>query len=58
VAALAADATRARWNQQSITAGELATEYGVVDVDGSQPDSWGYMELTDRGLRPEPSEFR
>ena len=40
VAALAADPDRARWNQQSVTSGELAHEYGFTDVDGSQPDVW------------------
>jgi NAD(P)-dependent dehydrogenase (short-subunit alcohol dehydrogenase family) len=58
VAAMAADPTRARWNQQSVTAGELATEYGVVDVDGSQPDSWGYVELTEHGAAAELADFR
>jgi hypothetical protein len=40
VAALAADPDRARWNQQSLTVGQLAAEYGFTDVDGSQPDAW------------------
>lgn len=40
VAALAADTDRSRWNQQSVTAGQLAREYGFTDLDGSQPDSW------------------
>lgn len=40
IAALAADPHRARWNQHSLTAGDLAREYGVMDVDGRQPDSW------------------
>jgi NAD(P)-dependent dehydrogenase (short-subunit alcohol dehydrogenase family) len=40
VAALAADESRARWNQQSVTAAELAREYGFTDIDGSQPDAW------------------
>ncbi len=40
VAALAADAGRARWNQQSVSSAELARHYGFTDVDGSQPDSW------------------
>jgi NAD(P)-dependent dehydrogenase (short-subunit alcohol dehydrogenase family) len=40
VAALAVDPDRARWNQRSVTAGELATEYGFTDLDGSQPDAW------------------
>jgi NAD(P)-dependent dehydrogenase (short-subunit alcohol dehydrogenase family) len=40
VAALAADPDRARWNQRSVTAAQLAREYGFTDIDGSQPDSW------------------
>ncbi|HEV7687042.1 MAG TPA: SDR family oxidoreductase [Acidimicrobiia bacterium] len=40
IAALAADPELARWNQQSVTAADLAREYGFTDVDGSQPDSW------------------
>jgi NAD(P)-dependent dehydrogenase (short-subunit alcohol dehydrogenase family) len=44
VAALAADPDRARWNQQSVSAGQLAREYGFTDVDGTQPDSWADMD--------------
>jgi NAD(P)-dependent dehydrogenase (short-subunit alcohol dehydrogenase family) len=40
VAALAADPGRARWNQRSVTAAQLAREYGFTDVDGTQPDAW------------------
>ncbi|MCD2188313.1 SDR family oxidoreductase [Actinomycetospora soli] len=40
IAALAADPDRARWNQASVTAGELARAYDVVDLDGTQPDAW------------------
>jgi NAD(P)-dependent dehydrogenase (short-subunit alcohol dehydrogenase family) len=40
IAALAADPDRARWSQASVTAGELARAYGVVDRDGTQPDAW------------------
>ncbi|MDT5013705.1 MAG: hypothetical protein QOH57_5322, partial [Mycobacterium sp.] len=42
IAALAADPERARWNQRSVTAVDLARTYGVTDVDGSQPDAWAY----------------
>lgn len=47
VAALAADPNRARWNQQSLTSGQLAHEYGFTDIDGSQPDIWAEMQATD-----------
>ncbi len=40
IAALAADPDRARWNQRSVTAADLAREYGFTDVDGTQPDAW------------------
>jgi len=43
VAALAADPGRARWNQRSVTAAELAREYRFTDVDGTQPDAWAQM---------------
>jgi NAD(P)-dependent dehydrogenase (short-subunit alcohol dehydrogenase family) len=43
VAAIAADPDRARWNQRSVTAGDLAREYGFTDVDGTQPDAWRSM---------------
>ena len=43
VAAVAADPRRARWNQRSVTSGELASEYGFTDLDGSRPDIWRYI---------------
>jgi hypothetical protein len=43
VAALAADAGRARWNQKSVSAAQLAREYGFTDLDGSQPDAWAHL---------------
>lgn len=43
VAGLAGDRDRARWNQLSVTAGRLASEYGFTDLDGTQPDAWAGM---------------
>ena len=43
VAALAADPDRARWNQRSLTAAQVAAEYGFTDVDGTQPDAWSQL---------------
>jgi NAD(P)-dependent dehydrogenase (short-subunit alcohol dehydrogenase family) len=40
IAAVAADPDKARWNQKSVTSAQLAREYDVTDVDGSQPDGW------------------
>ena len=59
VAALAADPDRARWNQQSVTSGQLAREYQFTDIDGSRPDVWRHMEeVTDRGLPPNHRDYR
>jgi NAD(P)-dependent dehydrogenase (short-subunit alcohol dehydrogenase family) len=44
VAAIAADPDRARWNQQSVTSGQLAHEYGFTDIDGTQPDIWPHIQ--------------
>jgi NAD(P)-dependent dehydrogenase (short-subunit alcohol dehydrogenase family) len=43
VAALAADADRARWNGQSVSSGELAAVYGFTDLDGSRPEHLSSM---------------
>jgi NAD(P)-dependent dehydrogenase (short-subunit alcohol dehydrogenase family) len=43
IAALAADPQRSRWNQQSLSSGQLAREYGFTDVDGTSPDIWSRM---------------
>jgi len=44
VAALVADADRARWNQRSLSSGELASSYDFTDTDGSRPDIWRYLQ--------------
>jgi NAD(P)-dependent dehydrogenase (short-subunit alcohol dehydrogenase family) len=44
IASLAADPERHRWNQQSVSSGELARVYGFTDVDGTSPDIWKHME--------------
>jgi NAD(P)-dependent dehydrogenase (short-subunit alcohol dehydrogenase family) len=58
VAALAADPDRARWNQRSVTSGDLADAYGFTDMDGSQPQVWRYMEADESGTDPDPAAFR
>jgi NAD(P)-dependent dehydrogenase (short-subunit alcohol dehydrogenase family) len=42
VAALALDDNRGRWNQKSVSSGQLAIEYGFTDIDGSKPDIWSH----------------
>jgi hypothetical protein len=57
--ALAADPDRARWNQASLSSGQLAREYGFTDVDGSQPDAWRYLgEVQDAGKLADPTGYR
>jgi NAD(P)-dependent dehydrogenase (short-subunit alcohol dehydrogenase family) len=59
VVALAGDARRARWNQRSVTAGQLAAEYGFTDLDGSQPDAFRYMVDAERaGAELDLSKYR
>jgi NAD(P)-dependent dehydrogenase (short-subunit alcohol dehydrogenase family) len=59
VAALAADPDVARWNQASLSSGQLAREYGFVDLDGSAPDAWRYMvEVQDAGKAPDTARYR
>ena len=36
-------AGRIIYGNRRMTAGGLAAEYGFTDLDGSQPDAWGYL---------------
>ena len=58
VAALAADPKRARWNQRSVSSGQLASEYGFEDIDGSRPDIWRYFEDRDSGRNANLEDYR
>jgi NAD(P)-dependent dehydrogenase (short-subunit alcohol dehydrogenase family) len=59
VAALAADPDRGRWNQKSVSSGELARHYGFTDIDGSRPDIWRYTaEVREGGKVAELSDYR
>ncbi|QQR47871.1 SDR family oxidoreductase [Myxococcus xanthus] len=59
VAALAADADKARWNGQSLSSGQLARVYGFTDLDGSQPDAWRYVvEVQDAGKPADATGYR
>jgi NAD(P)-dependent dehydrogenase (short-subunit alcohol dehydrogenase family) len=48
IASLALDPDRQRWNQQSLTSGELAKVYGFTDLDGTSPDVWQHMEEAEK----------
>jgi NAD(P)-dependent dehydrogenase (short-subunit alcohol dehydrogenase family) len=58
VAAIAADPDRQRWNQRSVTSGQLAVTYGFTDIDGSRPDVWRYMEDVEAGRDVDPENYR
>ncbi|HEY8524762.1 MAG TPA: SDR family oxidoreductase [Acidimicrobiales bacterium] len=59
VVALASDPDVRRWNQASLSSGQLAREYGFTDVDGSAPDAWRYLvEVQDAGKPPDPDRYR
>ena len=59
VVALASDPDRTRWNQRSVTSGQLALAYGFTDVDGSQPDVWQFIEeIREHGLDADPDDYR
>jgi NAD(P)-dependent dehydrogenase (short-subunit alcohol dehydrogenase family) len=58
IAALAADPARHRWNQRSLTSGQLAATYGFTDIDGSQPDVWKYNDDVQAGLSADPEDYR
>jgi NAD(P)-dependent dehydrogenase (short-subunit alcohol dehydrogenase family) len=59
IAAIASDPERARWNQKSMTSGDLAREYGFTDVDGSQPQIWRFIEeVRETGRDADMSEYR
>lgn len=58
VAALVADPNRARWNQTSVTSGQLANEYGFTDLDGSRPDVWRFMQDQEAGRAGPHDHYR
>jgi len=49
IVTLALDPDRRRWNQQSVSSGELAQIYGFSDLDGSRPNIWQHMEEQEEG---------
>jgi NAD(P)-dependent dehydrogenase (short-subunit alcohol dehydrogenase family) len=59
VVAIASDPRRERWNQKSVTSGQLAAEYGFTDIDGSRPDVWRYNQAVENGDHDaNPSDYR
>ena len=59
IVALAGDPDRRRWNQQSVSSGQLARAYGFTDLDGSRPDIWRYIEeVRDAGRQANLGDYR
>jgi NAD(P)-dependent dehydrogenase (short-subunit alcohol dehydrogenase family) len=58
IVALASDPDRHKWNQQSVDSGRLAREYGVRDIDGTQPDIWRYLIDEEEGTQLAINEYR
>jgi NAD(P)-dependent dehydrogenase (short-subunit alcohol dehydrogenase family) len=59
VAALAGDPEAARFSGEVVSSRQLAREYGVTDVDGTQPDAWRYLvEVQDPGLPADDTGYR
>ena len=59
VVAIATDSRRERWNQRSVSSGQLAAEYGFTDIDGSRPDVWRYNQAVESGDRDaDPNDYR
>ena len=59
IAAVAADPEKARWNQLSVDAGELARAYDLTDLDGSQPDARRYIrDHAEHGTEGDLTHYR
>ena len=58
IVAIASDVRRTRWNQKSVSSGQLAREYGFTDLDGSQPDIWQHLENLELGLHSNHNDNR
>lgn len=59
VVALACDSQAKRWSGKVLSSAELGRQYGVTDVDGSQPDCWRYIvEVEGKGLPADATGYR
>ena len=59
IVALASDPANKNWSGKVLSSADLARQYGVTDVDGSQPDCWRYtVEIQDRGFPANPEGYR
>jgi hypothetical protein len=47
------DPERKRWNQQSLSSGELARVYDFTDLDGTSPDIWQQRKPYEKSNSPD-----
>jgi len=53
------DPDRGKWNQKSISSGELVRHDGFTDIDGSRPDIWRCAaEVREGGKVADLSDYR
>lgn len=59
IVALASDPNVKRWSGKVLSSADLGREYGVTDIDGSQPDCWRYVvEVEQKGLPADATGYR
>lgn len=58
VAALATDRDRVRFNQQSVTVGDLAHHYGFTESTAHAPDAWRYITNSETDPNVDPTHYR
>ncbi|MFD3853612.1 SDR family oxidoreductase [Brevibacterium sp. NPDC058608] len=58
IAALAADPDRHRFTGLTLSSFDLAGTYDLTDLDGSRPDSWGYLAAKEDDPSADPMTFR
>lgn len=58
VVALASDPDRHRFNTTTQDTHAMASHYGFNDIDGSRPDSWGFVTALEDDPAADPRDFR
>lgn len=56
--ALASDPDRHRFNTRTLNSCELGNVYDIDDIDGSRPDSWGFMTAKDADSGADARDYR
>ncbi len=56
--AVASDPNRHRFNTRTLSTWELADIYAIDDIDGSRPDSWGFMAAKEADSGADARDYR